>query len=267
MAYGRTVFSQNSVFPTRVSADGSPKYKAGGGTIDWGTVAAPGSDVTLPDGSIVKSGTKYLRHGQVVCRIDAGTSAHTQTITGGATSGNFTITLVRPDTGASVTTANIAFNASAATILAAIQAVLGPGQAASSSGGPLNTTPVPVVFGTAMTTMVINNGTLAGGTVTVAVTNAGATTGYFGPYDPAASDGRQNLDRGECYILDETVLQYSAGGAAFGVSNDQVGSLIEGGDVFIDRVLHSGAATHTLAAGPTLAEITTAFPRVSFVKD
>jgi hypothetical protein len=263
--FGRTVLTQNSVFPTRVSADGSPKYKAGGVTIDWSTVSALGSDTTYPDGSVVKSGSKVLRYGQVICKI---TTGETQTLTGTATSGNFTLSVVFPHTGTTYTTGNIAFNATAATVLAALQAVLPPNVAVSASGGALGTNPVVVTFGTDVALVTVNAGTLAGGTVTAAATTNTGLTGFYGPYDPAASDGRQNLNRGDIFILDETVLQYPAGGAgALGPSSDQVGSAIEGGDVFIDRVIHSGTAAHTLALGPTLAEITTAFPRISFVRD
>ena len=264
MAYGRTVLTNNSVFPTRVSADGSPKYKAGGVTIDWSTVTALGADTTYPDGSIVRSGLKVLRYGQVISKI---TTGETQTITGTATSGSGTLNIVNPHTGSTVTTAAIAFNASAATVLAAIQAVLPPGIALSASGGALGTAPVVITFGTSVDTMTVNAGTLAGGTFTVAATTNTGLTGYYGPYDPAATDGRQNLTRGDVFILDETFLQYGSGSALLGASNDQIGSAIEGGDVWIDRVLHSGGAAASLALGPTLANLTTAFPRVSFVRD
>lgn len=264
MAFGRTLLSQNSVFPTRVSADGSPKYKAGGITIDWGTVAAvSGSDVTLPDGSVIKIGTKYLRYGQVVAKITTGES---QTITGTATSGSGSLSIVVPNTGTTVTTAAIAFNATAATVLAAIQAVLPPGIAVSATGGALGSAPVVVNFSTDVQTMTVNAGTLAGGTFTVAATTNTGLTGYFGPYDPGASDGRETLVRGNIFIMDETILQFPAG-SGLGPASDQVGSAIEGGDVFIDRVMHSGAAAASLALGPTLANLTTAFPRVSFVRD
>jgi hypothetical protein len=193
MAFGRTLLTNNSVFPTRVSADGSPKYKSGGATIDWSTVTALGADANYPDGSIVRSGNKVLRYGQVVCKI---TTGETQTITGTATSGSGTLTLVRPDTGATVTTAAIAFNATAATVLAAIQAVMAPGQAVSASGGALGTSPVVITFSTDVATMTVNAGTLAGGTFAVAATTNTGLTGFFGPYDPAASDGRQLLNSG-----------------------------------------------------------------------
>jgi hypothetical protein len=263
--YGRTSLANNSVFPTRVSADGSPKYKAGGGTVNWANVTAvSGSDVTLPDGSVIKIGQKYLRYGQVMCKE---TTGETQTITSTHTSGSGTISLVYPHTGTTYTTGSVAFNASAATILAALQAVLPPNTAVASSGGPLNTTPVVITFTSDVPLMTFNAGTWAGGAISAAATTNTGTTGFFGPYDPGASDGRQTLTRGDCFILDETVLQYPTGSALLGPSSDQVGSLIEGGDVFVDRVMHSGGAAASLALGPTLANLTTAFPRVSFVRD
>ena len=104
---GRTVFSQNQVFPTRVSADGSPSYKAGGVTIDWSNVAALGADTTFPDGSFVKAGQKVLRYGQVLCKETANGTQHT--LTGTATGGTFTYTVVRNDNGQTVTTPALAF--------------------------------------------------------------------------------------------------------------------------------------------------------------
>lgn len=264
---GRTVLTNNSIMPTRVTADGSPKYKAGGITIDWSTVAALGSDTTDPDGSLIRSGQKRLRYGQVVCKMSAAAANTQQTLTGTATSGNFTLTLTRPDTNQPVTTANIAFNASAATVLAAIQAVLGPGQIVSSSGGALGTAAVTLVFGTFFPIVTVNSGTLAGGTVTPAVTVVGTTGGYYGPYDPAATDGRQTLLRGDCFVLDETVLQYDTATAALGAATDQTGGAIEGGDVYLARIIQSGTAAHTLALGPTRAELDAAFPRFSYVGD
>ena len=38
--YGRSSLTNNNVFPTRVSCDGSPSLKTAGVTIDWTTVTA-----------------------------------------------------------------------------------------------------------------------------------------------------------------------------------------------------------------------------------
>lgn len=161
--YGRTALPNNAIFPTRVSADGSPEYKAGGITIDWSIVTAASGDQTLADGSIVKDGQKFLRYGQVMTKI--------------------------------------------------------------------------------------------------------TTSGKFGPYDPAVTEGRELLVRGNCFILDETVLQYPAGSSLLSPANDQYGSAIEGGKVFLDRIIQSGVASHTLAAGPTKAELLAAFPGIFLVLD
>jgi hypothetical protein len=263
--FGRTALPNNTVQPTRVSADGSPLYKVGGVTIDWSSVTAVAStDATLTDGSVIKVGQKYLRYGQILTKITTGT---TQTFTGTATGGTITYTFVRTDNGNTVTTAAVSATATAAVLLAAIQAVAAPGQAVSASGGALGTNPVIVTFGTATALGTISNTAATGGTVTVAQTTAGTTGGFFGPYDPSASDGRQTLTRGECFILDETLLQYGSGSSLVSAVNDQVGGVFDGGRVFIDRVLHSGTASHTLALGPTKAEFLTAFPAVQVVEN
>jgi hypothetical protein len=102
---------------------------------------------------------------------------------------------------------------------------------------------------------------------TPAVTVVGTLAGYFGPYDPSASDGRQTITRGDVYVLDETVLQYPGGSSLVSPANDQYGSAIEGGLVYIDRIIQSGAAAHTLALGPTRAELDAAFPNFRYAKD
>jgi len=106
------------------------------------------------------------------------------------------------------------------------------------------------------------------GQIITKITSTGTNnTGYFGPYDPAALDGRQTLTRGECYIVDETVLQYATGIAANSVVNDQIGGVFDAGTVWKDRILQSGTNTHTLAAGPTLAETNTAFPTITYAEN
>lgn len=159
--YGRNLLTANSVFPTRVSADGKPIYKAGGVTLDWTYATTASGDVTLGDGSVIKDGQKYFRYGQVITRI--------------------------------------------------------------------------------------------------------TSSGKYAPYDPDLTNGRELLTRGRCFILDQTILQYDSGSAALSGQNDIVGEAIEGGAVFLDRILNTGAASHTLVGGPTKAEILTAFPLLQIV--
>lgn len=81
-------------------------------------------------------------------------------------------------------------------------------------------------------------------------------SGKYGPYDPAAADGRQTLARGKCYIVNRTVI-----------NNDPRGDYpeaIDGGIVWQARLIQSGVGAHSLAAGPTLAELEAAFPRIRY---
>jgi hypothetical protein len=270
--YGRNLLAGSTVNMTRVSADNAPQYKAGGATIDWTTVTATGSDTTLTDGSVIKTGIKYLRYGQVLCKITG--AANTVTIGGTPTGGTFTLTVTTssPVAGApSQTTSALAYNAAASVVQTALQALsnVGTGNATvtGSAGGPYT-----IVFGSALGTVTVGGSiaSLTGGTPTFAAgasIASGTTVGYFGPYDPGASDGRQTLTRGECFILDETLLQYGIAGSGLAGANDQTGGLIEGGLLWLDRILHSGTATHTLALGPTKAEVLTAFPSIRVVEN
>jgi hypothetical protein len=152
MAYGRNVIGTVGG-GYQLSADGVPRAKLGGVTIDWSTVAAvSGSDVTLPDGTVVPVGQKYLAAGQTVVQITA--------------------------------------------------------------------------------------------------------SGKFGPFDPAAADGRQTLaaNAGTCFLLNRAALASEP--------KDDYPEAIYGGRVWAARVLNTGAGAHTLAGGPTLAEIKSTFPQL-----
>ncbi len=89
-------------------------------------------------------------------------------------------------------------------------------------------------------------------------------SGKYGPYDPSATDGRQTLTRGQCYIVNQTTTQYVTGVAPNSVVNDMVGGVFDEGSVFADRVLHSGTNTATGTLGPTLSNFNTAFPGIRF---
>lgn len=270
--FGRNLLAPSTPQVTRVSADNSPYTKPGGITIDWAnTVAALGADATNPDGSVIKSGLKYLRYGQVVCKITGGTNTLTSTATGGTVT--LTVTTSSPIAGApSQTTAAIAFGATAAQVATAIGLLTNVGAGnVTGTGGALGSAPVTLVFASLLGTVSIAIGTnsLTGGSLTIgaSLTAATNTQGLFGPYDPAASDGRQLLNRGDCYVLDETVLQYGLAGSTLSAQNDQVGCAIEGGLIWIDRILQSGTVAHTLALGPTLAEFLAAFPTFRLAKN
>ena len=83
-------------------------------------------------------------------------------------------------------------------------------------------------------------------------------TGLFGPYDPAATDGRALLNRGDCFIANTTVC-----------SNDPRGThpeCIYGGLVWFSRLIVT-AGTASLANGPTKAAFEAAFPMIQYVNE
>lgn len=70
----RVLFTETFGRSIQVSADGAPKYKAGGVTVDWANVAAvSGSDVTFEDNVVVKVGEKAIRYGTIMMKHTDGT--------------------------------------------------------------------------------------------------------------------------------------------------------------------------------------------------
>jgi len=88
--------------------------------------------------------------------------------------------------------------------------------------------------------------------------------GKFGPYNSGASDGRQTLTRGECYVLNETVLQYPAGVGMPGQGATDNPAVFDGGLVWKARLQIDASGTTTK---PSTASFETAFPRISYAQD
>lgn len=84
------------------------------------------------------------------------------------------------------------------------------------------------------------------------------TGGKYGPWDTAAVDGRALLVRGRTFILNRTALANEPA--------DEYPEVIEAGRVWRARLIQSEAATHTLALGPTFAEVVATFPELRFVE-
>lgn len=267
---GRQVLGGGTGYPILLSFDGNPLAKAGGLTIDWTTVAAiSGSDLVTTEGYTVKVGAKYLRYGQVLTKITTAL-AHTLTVTGTPTGGSLVVNLYRPDTGQQGTV-TIPFNASVAAVQTLLDAsILGTGGATVSGAGALPGNVHTWTYGAGLAGLIVPLPTIGANNLTGGTNSAGAfavgaggQTGKFGPYDPAASDGRQTLTVGNCFLLNESLVQGGIVGlgTAYAVNVDQVGA-IYGGRVWKDRLIQSGVATHTLALGPTLAELLAAFPMI-----
>jgi len=153
MGYGRQVLGTVGS-GVELSVDGKPLAKTGGITLDWSAFAAvSGSDVTLPDGVVVKVGEKYAKTGQVVCKI--------------------------------------------------------------------------------------------------------TSSGKYGPFDPAAtSTGRESLVQGSCFMLNRPAFANEPA--------DEHPEAVYGGKLWLDRVVQVGTGTASLAAGPTLSALRTAFPQAQF---
>jgi len=95
-------------------------------------------------------------------------------------------------------------------------------------------------------------------------------SGWFGPFLSTASDGRQTLARGDCFILDETWMDVPI--PAFGATGTKHPAVFDGGSVDINKiVLSTGQGANALPpgypAGPTLANFLAAFPVINPVND
>jgi hypothetical protein len=270
--YGRQVIGSSTGNPIQLSSDGWPEWMTGGSTVDWSLVAAvAGSDVTSPEGFTVKVGQKWLRFGQVMAKV-SGLLAQTITETGVPTGGSFNVFGTRPDTGFS-NTATVAFNSSVAATQAAMDSIFGAGNTVVSGAGALPANVQTVTFqgnlaNIMVPTLTLGLNALTGGTTpnVAFATSANANTGKYGPYDPGASDGRQTLVPGSCGLLNESVVQNGILGVFSLQPTDNPG-LVTGGRVWLARVLQTGAAAHTLAGGPTFAELMAALPRLQPVND
>lgn len=244
-----------------VSADGNPRRKPGGVTIDWASVPVVngGADVTWPDGLLIKAGKKAIRYGTVVCKLNA---SEADTLTLNATGGTYTLG-VAVDGGTVQNTGALAFNANAAAIQAALVALtnVGTGNVAVTGTNPFTITFAGGTLAGHQVVVTSNPASLTGGTSTAALveTAAGAITeGFFAPYAAGAINGRQLLVRGECFIADETVHEDDF------KSEGLPGGAIDGGLLFLARVANDGVS---LTTNPTRSQIEAAFPVVDWVED
>jgi hypothetical protein len=233
-------------------------WKPGGITIDWSLITAVTADTTLADGTVIPNGQKGIEFGTILCDVGI---AETEVLTITATSGTYTIS------GNGNTTAALAYNASSATVQTAIRG-LGGAYAnvnlTGAAGGPYTITFERGTGNVAnLTTTVID---LAGGAATAVVTTgtAGAGTGLFAAYDSAATDGRQTLSRGHCFILNETILQTGAMGLV-GFPSDHP-AVFAGGLVWKARLKIGGVNPATLGTGnqPSVSAFETAFPDIQY---
>lgn len=256
--FGRQTIGNSTGIGTQVTADGSPEWVTGGITLDWSTVTAEVTARTLTDGTVIAAGAKGLEFGTILCEMAV---AEVQTLTIDATGGTFTLT------GNGNTTAAIAENAAASVVQTAIRGLGGNYSEAivsGSAGGPYTIT-FPFASGdvAALTT---NAASLTGGAGTAVITTgtAGSTAGTYGPYSSAASDGRQALRRGRCYILNETWTELGQSG--YGIEATDHPPVFDGGKVWRARLKVGGDNPASIGGSqPSEADFETAFPRISYV--
>lgn len=261
--YGRQVLNQTGRDVMVLADLQDAQFKVGGITLDWSLFAAQSGDTTLTDQTPVKDGEKFVRYGQIVCEV---TQVEIQTVDlSGAddpNGGTWNLTIL----GETIT--GIAWNVTAAALQALIRAIDADGanQVVVSKSGFVYTITFPESVDN-VSAVTVNSSALttAASTVTVTVgtsTQGASTSGKYGPYDPAATDGRQTLSRGKCFIVNRTVKQ-NGWGANINISATDHPQVFDGGTVWKDRVLAT-TGTHSLAAGPTFTEFETAFPRIAY---
>lgn|SRR5574341_135665 len=139
----------------------------------WVTYAEPGDRLTVS--GLTKGVSYYLDHGT--------NEVQTATITGTPTGGTFRLSF------GSVETANIAYNAAAATVQSALEALstIGTGNVtvSGSAGGPYTITFVNSQGGKDVAMLVLANNSLTGGTtpsVSIVETTPGVTAGNICPF-------------------------------------------------------------------------------------
>jgi len=141
-------------------------------------------DVTLAPGTYAP--------GTIIGQITGANTNDVQTLTVTATGGTYRLYLPQ----ASAYTAQIAFNANAAAIQAAILAVIGAGNAAVTGTGPYVITAAGTYANQPIAPISADNTLAAGGTASVAHTTTGiGPTGAWAAYAAGNTDGSQNARR------------------------------------------------------------------------
>ncbi len=248
---GRNLLPYRSGYGASVMA-GTCQFLTIGATIDWSLFAPTTTPITLIDTEVIPAGVRYFRFGQVFTRI---TGSGGSSVT--PTAATFTLTVADAPGGTATTqtTAAIPQTASAAQVAQALYALPNVGyQNAVVTGG--NGSPFLVTFAASVlgvATLTATGATIAAGSAGASAAAPGGNSRFFGPYDPAATDGRQNVNRGDCWIANRT---HVAGGTfQIPLQDDyHTGECITGGKVWGAKVIATNG-TASLAAGPTWASL------------
>lgn len=261
--YGRKILTQTGREVAVLADLEDAQFKVGGITLDWSVFAAAVAAGVLPDQTPVAVGDKYARFGQILCEI---TQVEVQTVDlSGAddpNGGTWDLTILGN------TISGIAWNVSASALQALVNALDAEGASGVTvaKAGFVYTITFPGALGN-VAQVTADGSNLTTGASTITVTVATTTSGLdgfgkYGPYDPAATDGRQTLTRGKCFINNKSVKE---GGhiADLNTMPTDHPQVFDGGTVWKDRLLMT-TGTHSLAAGPTVTEFEAAFPRIAY---
>jgi hypothetical protein len=264
MTYGRKVLPQTGREVAVLADLQDAQFKVSGITVDWTLFAVAGAASTLPDQTPIALGDKFARFGQILCKV---TQSEIQTVNlsgdDDPTGGTFPLTIL------GTTLEDLAWNISAADLQTLIRAIDHPyaPRVTVAKAGFVYTITFPTDAGN-IDAITSSAADLTGGggdtfAVTILTSTGGvAGGGKYGPYDPDATDGRQTLSRGNCFILNRTVKE---NGHLAGLNTQETDhpQIFDGGTVWKDRILMT-TGTHSLAAGPTVTEFETAFPRIAY---
>lgn len=282
MTFGRNVIGSTGRDVQVIADLADIEWKSGGVTIDWGTVGGGQLQIETATvlGTVTGSGNATVvvtaagMTGSPITLSVAVLNGDTPAVVAGkirtamAANANIAAWFSIGGSGADIVLTRIAAAANDATMNISIDNGTSTGltTAATSTNTLGGTAQVAAQTFPDDTVLAAGQKGLRYGQILTRITSVvlGSKVGYYGPYDPAATDGRQTLARGECFILNRTVLQNNPIG--LNVHNPDNPAVFDGGRAWKARILMTTGA-HSLAAGPTVAEFETAFPDITYVQN
>jgi hypothetical protein len=264
-SYGRQDIPISLGKEIHAAVDNTEHRPTAGVTFDWDTVTALAADTYHSiHGMTLPAGVKFLEYGTIICKITT-TEVQTATISGSPTGGTFILNVTID--GVEYPTSAIPYNATAAQVQAALEAIeaVGPGNVAVARGGSAPNYVYTITWQRGLSNVAVtmtDTSSLTGGTtpdVAIATTTAAnAKGGMYGVYDAGATDGRQTLTADECWIVDYSVVQSWPLNLPASDSNHP--SVFNGGRAYKQRLKVGGTGQ------PSWANFRAAFPEVRLVE-
>lgn len=243
--FGQTAYAPSfpsvSGRPAGVIANPGPgiRYKVGGCTLDWSTVLAVLSDTTdALTGDITKTGNQVIRFGTVLCRVNVTTF--------GGVVGKYA-PYSAPMTADALSGALAVGGATATLTTGPAAGIINPGDwlhLAAGAGGTAEDIQVKSYnVGTKVVTFNTLLAQIHGDTAVVTKTD----------------DGRQTLRRGECYIVDHTIIKGQQ------LEDLRAGGVFDGGATcYLERIARD-YGSYGVPGNPTRAILEAGFPDLSWL--